>query len=46
MKQKISYHLIALNSAQNRKLFFILLTLVSLVVAAGAPGGDSGIGGR
>jgi hypothetical protein len=30
----------------NVKLFYVLLSLVTLAIAAGAPGAESGIGGR
>jgi len=32
-------------TTRNSKLLFILLTLIGLVVASGAPGAGSGIGG-
>jgi len=34
-----------LSSPKNRKVFFILLTLVGISISAGAPGAGSGIGG-
>jgi len=32
-------------STRNRKVLFLLLTLIGLVIASGAPGAGSGIGG-
>ncbi len=43
---KISFQLASLATPKNVKLFYLLLSLVALAVAAGAPGAESGIGGR
>jgi hypothetical protein len=42
--EKLNYLWVRYGTARNRKVLYVLLTLVALTVAGGAPGAGSGIG--
>jgi hypothetical protein len=42
----IKLQLAKITTPNNLKLVYILISLIALAVAAGAPGAESGIGGR
>jgi hypothetical protein len=43
--EKLNYLWLKYGTARNRKVAYIVLTLVALVVAGGAPGAGGGTGG-
>ncbi|MFN2290630.1 MAG: hypothetical protein ACK2UC_05505 [Anaerolineae bacterium] len=43
--EKLNYLWLKYGTARNRKVAYIVLTLVALVAAGGAPAGGGGIGG-
>jgi hypothetical protein len=43
--EKLNYLWLKYGTARNRKVAYIVLTLVALAVAGGAPGAGGGIGG-
>ena len=42
---KLQHNFVKLSTPRNRKAFLIILSLVGIAVAGGAPGAGSGIGG-
>ena len=44
--KKIQYYAIWVNQPQVLKLIVVVVSLIALAVAGGAPGAGSGIGGR
>jgi hypothetical protein len=44
--EKVKYLWVRYGKSQNFKTLYILLSLIALAVASGAPGGGGGLGGR
>ena len=43
--QKNTHWLVKIGTPRNRKALFIILTMIGMAIAGGAPGASSGIGG-
>ena len=43
--KRINHGLIKIRTQQNRKALLIILTMIGMAIAGGAPGASSGIGG-
>jgi hypothetical protein len=43
--QKNTHWLVKIGTPKNRKALFIILTMIGMAIAGGAPGASSGIGG-